>query len=70
MTIKPEQVEAYVKVAELLVDVGLDAARGIAALVREFHPPAMTEAELDAICVAVVADATARKARRDAEASR
>lgn len=69
MNITIDQVQAYAQIALVLEGIGLSAAAGIKALLKQFHGDTMTDEQMNAICDLVVADATRRKAMADSESA-
>jgi hypothetical protein len=64
----PDQILIWVQAGRLLVGAGVATVEDIKAWVASKHGQTMTEADMDAILDAVIADATRRKALADADA--
>jgi hypothetical protein len=65
--VTPEQFNQYVTIGSAAVQVGLQVAGKIQAMVKLFHPDVtLTEDQINAVEEAIVADALRRKAEREA----
>jgi hypothetical protein len=62
------EIDVWIQIGTLLLNAGLVISGGIQSLIHSVHPGA-TEGQLNAILDGIIADATVRKARADAEAA-
>lgn len=68
MALTPTEISAWIQVAQVLASAGIATVNEVESAIRSIRGNVLSDTDLDALCDAVIADATVREAKAHQDA--